>query len=76
MLPDHIVRSEFKVEPLALDRLPSGFDAVVVINRHRQFSGLTLDDLAKRMDKPLLFDLKNLFNRYEATAKGIRYFTL
>jgi UDP-N-acetyl-D-galactosamine dehydrogenase len=76
MLPDHLVRDEFKVEPYALDRLPANLDAIVVVNRHRQFNRLTLDDLAKLMNPPLLIDLKNLFNRYEAADKGIRYFSL
>ena len=76
MLPEAIVQTEFKVTPVPLTALPENLDAVVIINRHRCFGELTLDTLAGRMTPPLLFDLKNLFNRHEAAAKGIRYFSL
>jgi len=76
LLPDEIVRAEFKVTPVAIDALPEEVDAIIIINRHKLFRNLSLDDLAGRMKPPLLFDLKNLFNRYEAARKNIRHFSL
>lgn len=75
LLSDEVVSAAFKVEPVALDALPE-VDAVVIINKHKVFDSLTLDTIAALMDKPLLFDLKNLFNRYEARDKGISHFSL
>jgi len=77
MLSDELVRQEFKVEPVTMDRLPEKIDAALIINRHQAFkNGLSLDDLAKRMSPPVLVDIKNLFNRNEAKAKGFNYLTL
>jgi UDP-N-acetyl-D-galactosamine dehydrogenase len=76
LLPDAVVRDEFRVPPVALEALPERVDAVVVINRHQAFRALTLEGLAARMSPPLLFDLKNLFDRRAAEARGIRHFSL
>lgn len=75
LLADDTVRSAFKVEPVSLNALPQ-VDAIVIVNRHKAFVDLTLDGLAGLMDQPLLFDLKNLFDRYEAERKGIYHFSL
>lgn len=76
LLPDDVIRREFEVEPAALDALPAKVDAMIIINKHKAFRALTLDDVAKRMSPPLLLDLQNLYSRYEAEAKGIRYLSL
>ena len=75
LLADEVAGPAFEVEPVSLAALPE-VDAVVIINRHKKFMALSLDDLAGIMKPPLLFDLKNLFNRYEAKDRGIRYFSL
>jgi UDP-N-acetyl-D-galactosamine dehydrogenase len=77
MLADEIVRREFGVEPVRMDQLPAQFDAALVINRHQAFKdALTLDALAERMSPPLLVDIKNLFDRQTAKAKGFSYLSL
>lgn len=76
LLPDDIVRQEFKVEPVPLLQLPDRLDAVVIINRHRLFMDLRLEQVAALMESPLVFDLKCLFSRHEAAAKGIPFFSL
>jgi len=77
MLSNELVRQEFKVEPVSMDRLPEKIDAALIINRHKVFKdGLSLDDLAKRMSPPVLVDIKNLFNRDAARTKGFNYLTL
>ncbi|OPZ25607.1 MAG: UDP-N-acetyl-D-glucosamine 6-dehydrogenase [Lentisphaerae bacterium ADurb.BinA184] len=75
LLDDATVADEFHVTPAHLDALPV-VDAVVIINRHRAFTSVPLGRLAKLMKTPLLFDLKNLYDREQATAKGIRHFSL
>mgnify|MGYP006294907673 CR=1 FL=1 len=75
LLSDAVVKDTFGVEPVSLDKLPE-VDAVVIINRHDAFRKCGLDDLGGLMDPPLLFDLKNLFDRNEAVAKGIQHFSL
>ena len=77
MLSDEVIRKEFKVEPVKMEQLPATFDAALVINRHQLFKdALTLDDLARRMSPPLLVDIKNLFDRNTARAKGFNYLSL
>ncbi|MEI8079530.1 MAG: nucleotide sugar dehydrogenase [bacterium] len=77
MLSDELVRQEFKVEPVKMDQLPAAFDAALVINRHQRFKdSLTLDELSKHMSPPLLVDIKNLFDRNAAKAKGFNYLSL
>lgn len=76
LLPDEVVKAEFKVQPVSLTALPKNLDAVVVINRHQLFKDVTLDQLKGLMNPPLLFDLKCLFSRHEAAAKGIAFFSL
>jgi UDP-N-acetyl-D-galactosamine dehydrogenase len=75
LLPPEVVRETFDVEPVDLDNLPQ-VDAVVVLNRHRAFQDTSLNDLARLMSPPLLFDLKNLYDRYEARDRGIKYLSL
>ncbi len=75
MLAAQTIADEFEVEPVELAKLPAA-DAVVVVNRHRAFAGLTLEQMAGLMTPPLLFDLKNLFDRYRAAELGIKYFSL
>ena len=75
LISNGTLREMFHVDPVGLDALP-GVDAIVIVNKHNAFGGLTLDGLAELMDPPVLFDLKNLFNRYEAEDKGIRHYSL
>lgn len=75
LLAPSVVAGHFGVEAVALGSLPT-VDAVVVINKHRVFEALRLDDLAALMSPPVLFDLKNLFDRRVAQAKGIQHFSL
>ncbi|MFO7821105.1 MAG: nucleotide sugar dehydrogenase [Lentisphaeria bacterium] len=75
LISNHNLKEMFHVEPVDLDELPQ-VDTVAVINKHKAFSGLLLDDLATLMDPPILFDLKNLYNRYEAEKKGITHYSL
>lgn len=76
LLENEVISEVFNSDPVSLDELPKT-DAVVIINRHRLFAETcTLDDISSLMEEPLIFDLKNLFDRNEAKEKGLNYFTL
>ena len=75
LVAPEIVREAFAAEPVAPDRLPQ-VDVVIIINRHKQFQSLDLNKIAALMNPPLLFDLKNMFDRYAAREQGIRYLSL
>lgn len=51
-------------------------DAVILINKHQQFSSLTLNMLKEKMTKPILIDVKRMFSKDEAVAKGFVYRSL
>ncbi|MCF7854504.1 MAG: nucleotide sugar dehydrogenase [Candidatus Pacebacteria bacterium] len=75
LLPRETVAEAFGAIPVDVTDLPK-VDAVVIINKHRKFQSMELRDVSLLSDPPLLFDLKNMFDRYAARAAGIRYFSL
>jgi UDP-N-acetyl-D-glucosamine/UDP-N-acetyl-D-galactosamine dehydrogenase len=48
-------------------------DAVILVTPHNEFKNITLDDLQKKMDLPVLVDVKSFYNCDEAVAKGFVY---
>ena len=69
------MRKQFGIDAAPLDPLPE-VDAVLVINRHQAFRSLTLEQLKRRMNPPVLIDIKNLFDRRAAEAAGFYYRSL
>lgn len=51
-------------------------DAVVLVNGHDVFRSITLSDLREKMRTPVIFDVKNFFDRAEAAALGYDYQSL
>lgn len=51
-------------------------DAMVLVNRHREFDALTLSSLRRCMRPPVLVDLKNHFDHAEAHRLGFHYHSL
>ncbi len=72
--PDQI-RKYFGLETL-LPRQARDLDAIILINAHDAFRGLTLKDLKRRLKTPVLVDVKNFFDRQEAGKLGLRYVSL
>jgi len=61
----------------ALDELNVKMDGVIVAVAHNEFRKMKLEDLARRMnDRPVLVDIRGLFDREEAKSKGFYYRTL
>ena len=58
--------------------LPEGrMDGVIVAVAHDEFKQMNLEDLARMMnDKPVLVDIRGLFDVEEANKKGVYYKTL
>lgn len=52
------------------------FDCAVLVNAHRQFESLSLAELKKHMNPPVLVDLKNHFDAVQACRLGFHYTVL
>ncbi len=69
------IKRKMNISNISSEELPF-CDAVIIINKHKQFSFLTLDFLKEKMDKPILIDVKRMFSKEEAVAKGFVYKSL
>jgi len=71
----HVVEEHFGISCVEYTSLPSA-DAVLVINKHKQFSVISLDTMKQQTNASLLMDIKHLFSKKEAEEKGFRYISL
>jgi len=69
------IRRKMSIQNVSQNALPE-CDAVILINKHEQFSNLTLDILKQKMNKPILVDVKRMFSKEEAVARGFVYKSL
>jgi UDPglucose 6-dehydrogenase len=53
-----------------------GADALVILTPWNQFRNLDLDRVKKLLTLPCFFDLRNIYNRKEVEAAGLRYFAV
>ena len=51
-----------------------GADALVILTEWNQFRNLDLDTVKKLLKAPVIFDLRNIYRRFEVQEKGLRYF--
>ena len=51
-----------------------GADLVVVLTEWNEYRGLDLDRLARRMAKPRMADLRNVYDGKEARAAGFEHY--
>ncbi len=65
------IKEHYAVEPVTFSAIPA-CDAIIVINKHKEFCSLQLKDL----QCSILIDIKHLFSQKEAEEKGITYITL
>lgn len=74
--PDEVMK-EYGIELGAVDD-SNQVDSIVVAVGHQQFRALSVDSLRSicRGDKPVLADVKALYNRHEAAAVGFTVFRL
>jgi UDP-N-acetyl-D-galactosamine dehydrogenase len=69
------VMDEYGVTLSSMDKL-KGVDGLVVAVGHKAYRDMTLAELKKMLlsDKPVLGDLKALYDRHEASALGLTLF--
>jgi len=61
----------------ALDELNVKVDCVIVAVAHDEFKKMKLDDIRKFMnDKPIIVDVRGMFDEQEASRKGFYYRSL
>ncbi|NQE05596.1 hypothetical protein C5S32_06965 [ANME-1 cluster archaeon GoMg1] len=61
----------------ALDELEVKVDCVIVAGAHDEFKRMKLENMKKFMnDKPIIVDVRGMFNGEEAKRKGFYYKTL
>lgn len=60
LLEKGIVKDHFNIENIDFNDVKE-VDAVVIINAHEQFKKITIEDIKKKMKKPVLVDVKNLY---------------
>jgi len=61
----------------ALDAFNVKVDCIIVAVAHDEFREIALDDLKEMMnDKPMLVDVRAMFDMVEAKEKGFYYKTL
>ena len=73
-MTDDAIRTHYDIEPVLITQLPQ-CDAIIIINKHTQFSSLTPEHIFKT-GSSILFDVKHLFSKEEIEDKGIIYVTL
>lgn len=74
-IASHRIEEHFGVSSTDYTALPF-CDVVLVINKHKQFSEISLERLKEQTSASLLVDIKHLFSRKDAEEKGMGYITL
>ncbi|MDP9421308.1 MAG: UDP-glucose/GDP-mannose dehydrogenase family protein [Pseudomonadota bacterium] len=55
------------------ERAADGADALVIVTEWDEFRALDLQDIARRMRRKLLIDLRNIYDRRDAEEAGLAY---
>ena len=53
-----------------------GSEVVVILTEWNEFRALDLEDLKERMQRPVIVDLRNIYDPYEMAAAGFEYFCI
>ena len=72
LLSEEVVRDEFGIDNRELDDA-GRIDGVIVCSPHRQFASIGIDALARRMDPPVVVDVKGMYDPGAAAAAGVLY---
>ena len=71
------IGNEFNIEAVKDIQSVNGIDAVILAAPHDTFRGISLGELKKVMnDKPILIDVKRLYDCTDAEKAGYYYLTL
>ena len=74
-IPSQTIQEHFNIASVSLQELPHA-DAIVIINKHKQFYEVSLERLQQQTGAQLLVDIKRLFSRREVEEKGMKYLSL
>ncbi len=66
------IQQECTINTCSVSTIPD-CDAVIIINKHAQFSTLSLETCKEKMKTPILIDTKRLFSKKEAEELGFVY---
>ncbi len=67
-------KKEFGIDNVPLQNIKTKLDAIVLAQAHNSFKGITLDRLKQvTCDKPVLLDIKRLYDKKEAEKTGFLY---
>lgn len=65
---------EFRIKNIDLGNIGKKFDGIVLAVAHNEFKNIKLDSLLKiTNEKPVLIDVKGIFNKEDAIKKGFYY---
>jgi len=48
-------------------------DAVILVTKHQEYYDLTLDQLKKTLNTPIIIDGRNVYDRHQALEKGFTF---
>jgi UDPglucose 6-dehydrogenase len=68
-------RTDLRYAPKALDTL-NGADGLIIITEWKEFRAVDSEDLRERMDKPVIFDGRNIYDPARMEALGIPYYSI
>lgn len=68
-------KEKFNVDNVEFDRLDL-FDGVILAVPHAEFNNIKLESLSKKMNPPVLLDIKSFFNKKKALELGFIYKSL
>lgn len=70
---DEVIKTEFEVPNIVFEEARD-LDALILFNAHREFEKIRAEDLRKNFKgKPVIFDVKNFFNKEEMLRNGFAY---
>ncbi len=72
---EEVIKQEFNVENKNFEDI-SVCDAVIIINKHKQFDSITLAMIKQKLRTPILIDTKRRFDKKQAVSAGLIYRTL
>jgi UDP-N-acetyl-D-glucosamine/UDP-N-acetyl-D-galactosamine dehydrogenase len=71
-VPAETVQQKFGIQNVSFTELPQP-DVIIVVNKHKQFSSLTIEDIKAKLKTPILIDTKRMFSKEDAEKNGIVY---
>ena len=75
LLDDELVKNKFGLDNVPLDQIDE-LDGIMLVNGHEAFHAIDLVSLKEKMRTPVIFDVKNFFDKKRAADLGYSYKSL